>query len=118
MKAMIFVLLAAGAFVVGGCGAKPAKPEAATNSSGGISPLDAPAQYLGAMGKAQQSAVKTVDLGALRQAIQMFNVETGRNPKDLDELIAEKYLPQIPAAPYGMKIVYDPASGAVNVVKQ
>ena len=48
----------------------------------------------------------------------MFNVEKGRNPKDLDELVTEKYLPKLPAAPYGMKLVYDAAAGKVKVVKQ
>ena len=69
-----------------------------TSSSGG-SVLTAPVDYLRVAGKAQQSAVKTVDTASLNQAIQLFNVEKGRNPKDLDELVLEKFIPQIPAAP-------------------
>jgi len=89
-----------------------------TNSSSGGSVLTAPVDYLRAAGKAQQSAVKTVDTASLNQAIQLFNVEKGRNPKDLDELVREKFIPQIPAAPYGTKLVYDAGAGKVSVVKE
>jgi hypothetical protein len=70
------------------------------------------------MVKGQQSAVKTVDTAALNKAIQLFNVEQGRNPKDLSELVQKKYMPQIPAAPNGMKIVYDADAGSVKVQKE
>jgi len=89
-----------------------------TNASSGGSVLTAPVYYLRAAGKAQQSAVKTVDTASLNQAIQLFNVEKGRNPKDLDELVREKFIPQIPAAPYGTKLVYDAGAGKVSVVKE
>ena len=102
-----------------GCGEssnKPAQPTNGAASSG--NPLSAPADYVGALGKAQQTAVKTVDTSTLNQAIQMFNVENGRNPKDLNELVEGKFISKIPAAPYGMKLEYDAAAGKVKVVKQ
>ena len=80
--------------------------------------MTAPVDYLRAAGKAQQSAVKTVDTSSLNRAIQMFNVDQGRNPKDLNELVEGKYLPRIPDAPYGMKLVYDANTGTVKVVKK
>src|SRR6266571_8659876 len=103
-----------------GCGEKSDKPApGATNAANtGGSPLTAPVDYLRAAGKAQQSAVKTVDTTSLNQAIQLFNVEKGRNPKDLNELVQEKFIPQIPAAPYGTKLVYDAGAGKVSVVKE
>ena len=73
---------------------------------------------MGGLANAQKSAVKTVDTTSVNKAIQLFNVDHGRNPKDLDELVKEKYLTQIPPAPYGMKLVYDPDSGKVSVEKQ
>jgi len=73
---------------------------------------------VGALGKAQQTAIKTVDTTFLNQAIQMFSVEHGRNPKDLNELVEGKFIPKIPDAPYGMKLEYDAAAGKVKVVKQ
>jgi hypothetical protein len=103
-----------------GCGQSSNQPPAQpTNSAAaGSSPLNAPADYLGALNKAHQTAIKTVDTASLNEAIQMFNTENGRNPKDLDELVEGKFITKIPAAPYGMKIEYDATTGKVKVVKQ
>jgi hypothetical protein len=87
-----------------------------SNSSGGI--MQAPADYVGALGRAKQNAGKTVDVASLNQAIQMFQVDKGRFPKDLDELVQENYLKKMPEVPYGMKLNYDPATGQVSVVNQ
>jgi hypothetical protein len=115
-----FCLSVAASVLLIGCGGSSDKPAAQpTNGAvGGSSPLSAPADYVGALGKAQQTAVKVVDTTSLDQAIQMFNVENGRNPKDLDELVEKKVIPKIPAAPYGMKLEYDATAGKVKVVKQ
>src|SRR5437667_1065249 len=118
MKTFILLSVAASLFLQG-CGEKSDKPAPATNattSSG--SPLTAPVDYLGALGKGQQKAVQTADIVTLKSAIQMFNVDKGRNPTDLNELVKEQYIPRLPAAPYGMKIVYDATSGTVKVVKE
>lgn len=119
MKKTPYCIALAASLLMAGCSEKSDKPSPGTNATAsGTTPLDAPADYLGALGKAHQAAIKTVDTSSLNQAIQMFNVEKGRNPKDLDELVTEKYLPKLPAAPYGMKLVYDAAAGKVKVVKQ
>src|SRR5437016_3059290 len=103
--------------LLAGCGEKSSPPTQTTNaSSSGGSPLTAPVDYLNAMGKAQQSAVKTVDTTSLDQAIQLFNVDQGRNPKDLNELVEKKYIPQLPKPPYGTKLEYDAVAGKVTVV--
>jgi hypothetical protein len=118
MKRPCFLSLAASLLLIG-CGQSNEKPGQPTNAAaGGSSPLSAPADYVGALGKAQQLAVKTVDTTSLNQAIQMFGVENGRNPKDLNELVEKKFIPSIPAAPYGMKLEYNAAEGKVKVVKQ
>jgi hypothetical protein len=118
MKTAFCLALAASLLLVG-CGGSSDKPSQPTNTAaGGSSPLSAPADYLGALGKAQQAAVKTVDTTSLNQAIQLFNVDNGRNPKDLNELVEQKFIAKIPDAPYGMKLEYDAASGKVKVVKQ
>ena len=74
--------------------------------------------YLGAVGKAQQHSVKQIDTAAIDKAIELFQVDKGRFPKDLNELVQEKYLPQVPVPPYGTKIIYDSDSGQVKIVKQ
>jgi hypothetical protein len=117
MKTPLFLSLAA-ATLLAGCGEKSSPPPTATNSTtSGSTPASAPADYLGALGKAQQTAVKTVDTSSRNQAIQMFNVDKGRYPKDLDELVTEKFIPKLPPAPYGMKLVYDATNGMVKAVK-
>ncbi|MBI3853334.1 MAG: hypothetical protein HY298_24060 [Verrucomicrobia bacterium] len=117
MKKSFFLCLMVGLTFVG-CGKNSDKPAQSTNSATSGNPLTAPVDYLGAIGKAQKNAVKTIDTVSLNQAIQLFNTQEGRNPKDLNELVEKKYLGQIPDAPYGMKIVYDASSGQVKVVKQ
>jgi hypothetical protein len=114
-----FCLSLAASLVLIGCGESSDKPPQTTNgAASGSSPLSAPADYVGALGKAQQTAVKTVDTTSLNQAIQMFNVENGRNPKDLNELVEKKLIPKLPDAPRGMKLDYDAAAGKVKVVKE
>jgi hypothetical protein len=118
MKLSFCLALTASLLLIG-CGGSSDKPPQPTNgAAAGSSPLSAPADYVGALGKAQQTAVKTVDTASLNQAIQLFNVEHGRNPKDLNELVEGKFISKIPAAPYGMKLEYDAAAGKVKVVKQ
>jgi hypothetical protein len=118
MKQSLCLSLAASLVLIG-CGESSTKsPQPTNGAASGSSPLSAPADYLGALGKAKQTAVKTVDTTSLNQAVQMFNVENGRNPKDLNELVEKKFIPKIPDAPYGMKLDYDATSGKVKVVPQ
>lgn len=102
-----------------GCGDKPAASEgAAKPSTGGGSsgnPLTAPADYAGALAGARNRATKTVDLARLNQAIDMFKAQEGRNPTNLNELVAAQIVNQLPEAPAGMKIQYDASSGKVSM---
>jgi hypothetical protein len=107
--------------LVAATGCKPSSDSStaestSSNSNGGV--LQAPADYVGALGRAKQNAGKTVDVASLNQAIGMFQVDKGRFPKDLDELVQEGYLKKLPDVPYGMKLDYDPAAGQVKVVNQ
>jgi hypothetical protein len=88
-----------------------------TNTSSG-NPITAPVDYLGALGRGKETAIKQIDLAQLKQAIQMFNVEHGRNPKDLNELVEKQIIAKVPDAPYGLKLDYDPTTGEVKVIKQ
>ncbi len=114
-------LLAFPVLLLTGCGDssnKPAAPAGTNAAAAGSSPMNAPADYLRGLASGKQSAVKTVDTTSIDKAIQLFAVDRGRNPKDLDELVQQKYLPKIPDAPYGMKLVYDADTGTVRVVPQ
>jgi hypothetical protein len=104
-----------------GCGnnSNTSKAAATNNAaSDNSNPLNAPANYLGALANGQQRAIKTTDTTSLDKAIQLFNVDKGRNPKDLNELVQDKYIPRLPEAPYGMKLVYHADTGTVTVEKQ
>jgi stage V sporulation protein SpoVS len=107
-----------GLMLVTGCGNHASWPAQTTNTTAGSTPASAAGDYAGAMARSQQLAVKTIDTAAINQAIQMFQVEKGRFPKDLNELVANKDIPKIPEAPLGTKLVYDAAAGLVRVEKQ
>ena len=94
----------------------PAAASAVTKVEGAPTAEAAPGGngYLGTMAKAQQAAVKTVDVTSLNQAIQLFNVQEGRLPTDLNELVTKQYIGKLPAAPVGMKLVYDAKLGKVT----
>jgi len=106
------ILAAAAALVLGGCGREQSSPPPAA------APAAAPAGYVGAMIRGQQVAVKTIDVTSLNEEIQLFNVQEGRNPKDLNELVSRKYLGALPNPPTGMKLVYDAAQGKVSVAPE
>ena len=116
MKSIAALSLVLLGFVVG-CGDSSSSSSSSTNSVPSTNSSVGPADYYGALAKAQQNATKTVDTTAIQKAVDMFQVDKGRYPRDLDELVKEKYLPQIPKAPYGMRIVYDANTGTVRVVK-
>ena len=115
MKASFLILVAAG-LLLAGCGKSSSSsqpqgtsPTQATNTT--ASQCRPPSGgYLGALMQADKYAVKTIDVSYLNQAVQLFNTQEGRLPKDLNELMPN-YVAKIPAAPYGSKIVYDRASG-------
>ena len=105
-------------FLAVGCGDSSNQKTQTTNSVSGGNSITAPVDYLGALAKAKKSTEKTVDTIALNQAIQMFEVQEGRFPKDLNELVEKKVIRVLPQAPIGSKIEYDATSGTVKVVKQ
>jgi stage V sporulation protein SpoVS len=112
-RGLIFL---AGALVVGGCGKEQSPPAPAPPAQSASQPnRDG---YLGTLVRGQQVAVKGIDTAALNQEVQLFNVQEGRLPKDLNELVTMHYLPKLPDAPAGMKLNYDAAQGKVTVVPQ
>lgn len=114
MKAFILPVILVAALAAG-CG-DSSKPGTAANEASNA--VTAPVGYLGAAVQAKKYSEKQIDLAYINQAIQQFQVGEGRLPKSLQELVDEKYLGKIPEAPYGYKIIYDPATGTVSVVKQ
>jgi hypothetical protein len=121
MKTLAIILVATG-LAMTGCGKKAEtsqKPPATntTSTSDTNSYLGGPVDYLGAINRAQKVAIKTIDTASLRKNIDLFFAQEDRYPKDLDELIAKHYLPELPKLPRGMVYDYDPKTGALKVLK-
>jgi len=109
-----FVFLFAGGLFLTGCG-DSSKPGTTANAFSNT--VNAPADYLGALGRAKQYSEKVIDTAAINNAITLFKEAEGRYPADLNELVAKHYLREVPKAPYGMKIDYDASTGTVKVGK-
>jgi hypothetical protein len=117
MKRFLLLLPLCG-MVWTGCGRQDSTTDGGSTNAAGGNPLTAPVDYLGAAAKAKRSSEKVIDTVALSQAIQLFHASEGRYPKDLQELVTERYLPKVPDAPHGMKITYDAATGQARIVPQ
>jgi hypothetical protein len=123
MKTFFLILIATGLVLVG-CGKNNSSPHPqgtntsqTTNTTDSAQPAPSSADYLGTLMRADQYAVKTIDVSYLNQAVQLFNTQEGRLPKDLNELVPN-YVGKLPATPYGTKLDYDPNTGQVKVVQQ
>jgi len=111
---LYFISIAA-ATLLAGCGGKSGSSAQGTNSVN--TATNGFGGYVKSLGEAQKTADKTIDVSYINQAIQLFNVQEGRNPKNLQELVPN-YAAKIPDAPYGYKIIYDAVKGEVKVVPQ
>ena len=117
-----FLVLATVIVWLTGCGNKNSgtatrSTNATVGSTNGGSVLTVPVDYLGAAVQAQKNMTKTIDVSYLKEAIQQFNVQEGRYPKTLQELVPN-YVAKLPTPPYGYKLDYDASSGNVKVVPQ
>jgi hypothetical protein len=123
MKPFFLISVAAG-LLLAGCGKnnsgshpQSTNPGKTTNTTESAQPAPSSVNYLGTLMQADKYAVKTIDVSYLNQAIQLFNTQEGRLPKDLNELVPN-YVGKLPATPYGTKLDYDPNTGQVKVVQQ
>lgn len=99
-----------------GCGNNNQGGSAQTNSA---APPPAPSgNYLDSLANSRDRAVGVVDLASINQAIQVFNANEGRYPADLNELVTNKLIGQIPVTPRGKKLDYNPATGEIKLVDQ
>ena len=56
-----------------------------------------------------------LNLANIKNSISEFHAVEGRYPKSLNELVKEGYYSKMPAAPRGMRYVYNPKTGQVGV---
>jgi hypothetical protein len=117
IKKQTFAMLCATVVAMSaGCGKSDKKPDIDNNSSG--NPITAPVDYLGAVNKAKKTAVKTVDLASIQQAINLFQANEDRFPTNLQEVVTKNYIREIPAAPSGYRLTYDPRTGSAKMLRQ
>jgi hypothetical protein len=74
--------------------------------------------YLDTLANSRDHAVGVVDLASINQAIQVFNANEGRYPADLEELVTNKLIGEIPPTPRGKKLDYNPATGEIKLIDQ
>ena len=117
MIRILFLIVGLG---LAGCGKKeaPAPAQSTNKPAASGNPLTAPVDYLGAVSQAKRVGQKTVDMASVSKAIQLFEAQEERFPKDLNELVAKHYLASLPVLPNGMKYAYNPSNGEVKIVQQ
>ena len=107
---LILAALALG--VLAGCGKKDAPKPGETSGN----PVTAPLDYLAAQGRAKQLAIKVTSMAELTSAIQKFQAMEDRFPRDLNELVQQRYLQAVPQAPRGQAFAYNSQDGTLRVV--
>ena len=111
-----FVILGISCIALTGCGRSSnqvSRPAAETNN-----PLAAPLDYIGGVGSSENLAARAVAVASVNQAIQIFRAQEDRYPKDLNELVTEDLLPELPRLPKGVQLLYDPVRGEAKISKQ
>ena len=109
---IVFLMLASG------CSKKQVSKESMLTNNNTGNPITAPVDYLGAVNQARKTAVRQIDLAAIENAIQLFNAQEDRFPRDLNELAQKHYIQGLPALPPGSRFIYNPTTGEIRVVRQ
>ncbi|HDN97698.1 MAG: hypothetical protein DRP67_04510 [Candidatus Omnitrophota bacterium] len=104
----VFLILFIFLFSLTSCSKKKEKSEELT-------PLNAPAKYGETLGRALKKAEGLKEVIYLRNKINTFQIEEGRYPNSLEELVEKGYIDEIPRPPKGMEFVYDPKTGSLEV---
>src|SRR5262245_18699664 len=81
------------------CGKNTKKVPTPEAPAAGGNPLMAPVDYLGAQAQGKRTATKAISVAEVTQAIQKFNAMEDRYPQNLNELVQQHYLQQVPTPP-------------------
>jgi len=116
MKTCITFLMVAVLTLSLGCsGGGKTEEDKKTSSEVGSNPLNAPTDYLGAVGQAQKTAETSTALNSVRQAVRFYQASEGTLPKSLEELVSSGYIGKLPSLPKGKSFQYQPNTGQVSV---
>ncbi|MCX8083124.1 MAG: hypothetical protein N3D17_07035 [bacterium] len=80
-----------------------------------LTPFNALEKYGGVMGTAMKKSKAMDDVLYLKNKINTFQIQEGRYPSSLNELVEKHYIERIPEPPKGMSFRYDPSTGNINV---
>jgi len=80
-----------------------------------LTPFNAAEKYGGVMGTALKKSKAMDDVLYLKNKINTFQIQEGRYPSSLNELVEKKYIEELPQPPKGMTFHYDPSTGSVDV---
>lgn len=82
-----------------------------------LTPLNAPLKYGETMGRAMKKAKAMDGIIYLKNKINTFQLQEGRYPNSLDELVEKGYIKkeEMPKPPEGMQFIYDPKTGNVTL---
>jgi hypothetical protein len=108
--------LVASVLLLAGCGKKEQSKNSLTNNSSG-NPITAPVDYLGAVNQARKSAIGRIDIASMQNAINLFNAQEDRYPRDLNELAQKHYIQAVPQLPAGSRFIYNPQNGEIRIVR-
>lgn len=103
-KWLIIVILCLG---LAACSKKEKKEE--------LTPFNALEKYGGVMSTAMKKSKAMDDVLYLKNKINTFQIQEGRYPSSLNELVEKGYIEKLPEPPKGMSLKYDPSTGDVSV---
>ena len=114
MKHMVLPGMIALSLLLAACSSKE-RARATRNADPEITNVDtneiANVDYRKRMKDRRENTPEDEKVFALRQRIYRFQLEIGRVPTNLHELIKHQYVTDLPKAPPGKKYVYDPERG-------
>jgi len=126
MRRFALAFLFASIFIFSGCSPNPIKVDSvkkersppSTENSKDSSVVTAPVDYIATTIKVGEQSKGTIDLAAIRKAIEYYEVSEGQKPSSLDDLVQKKYIPSIPPPRMGKKVAYDPVTGTVSLISE
>lgn len=92
---------------LGGCAPEAPREPAATEA-------DQP-DYRAVLQRVRAQHAETQTIDDLQARIAAFQMQMGRLPRSLDELVARNYLDALPEAPDGGRFAYDPVRGQIDL---
>jgi hypothetical protein len=91
------------------------RKKSASNSGEELNPMNAAAKYGNVMSRTLKQAKSMDSTLYIKNKITSFQVQEGRYPQSLQELVEKGFIEKIPDPPKGMQYVYNPGNGSLKV---